>query len=289
MRTEPVSAMLGVELVDFDLARPCSPDEQAELRQLFCEHHLLLVRGDGVTPEDQTRFVGYFGPVHRVASGAVETYISNRADRALGTGTMRLLWHSDGTYGLRPGIATSLWAQEVSPDSSPTAFVNGVRTLDELPPALRARIEPLHAFHLRDTQAEPTGRWREEDIPVDAAPGRFAHHVHPIVYPMPHNGQDTLLVNEFLTSHVVELPRDESEALLQELFAHLYADENVYTHWWQNDEVILWDNLALQHNRPVDMGSGVRHLRRQSLDGWYADDGVLDWTETARAYVAPSG
>jgi len=121
MRTEPVSEVLGVELVDFDLARPGNPDERAELRRLFCEHHLILVRGDGVTDEDQTRFVGSFGPVHRVATGATETYISNRPDRMMGTGTARLLWHSDGTYGARPGIATSLWAQEVSSDSSPTS------------------------------------------------------------------------------------------------------------------------------------------------------------------------
>ena len=92
-------------------------------------------------------------------------------------------------------------------------------------------------------------------------------------------------MTELFTSHIVELPRDESEALLQELFSTLYADDNVYTHTWQNNDIIIWDNLALQHSRPVDMGSAPRHLRRQSLDGWYTDDGVLDWQETARAYA----
>ena len=285
MRVVPVSEMLGVQLEDFDFTRECSPAEQAELREIFCEYHLIVVRGQAVTADDQTRFVGNFGPVHRVKSGALATAISNREDRAVGTGTSRLLWHSDGTYGLRPGIATSLWAEEVSADSSPTTFVNGVRVLNELAPDLRARIEPLHAVHLRDTHVEPTVRWREEDIPADAPPDRFGRHEHPIVYPLPHTNQQTLLVTELFTSHVPELPSDESEALLQELFACLYADANVYTHDWQTDDVIIWDNLALQHSRPVDMGSAPRHLRRQSLDGWYTDDGVLDWTETALPYA----
>jgi taurine dioxygenase len=287
MRVEPLSDMLGVELVDFDLVHPRDPEEQAELRRLFCEHHLLLIRGQDVDDADQTRFVGCFGPVHRVATGAEASYISNRPDRMLGTGTTRLLWHSDGTYGARPGIATSLWAEDVSPDSSPTAWVNAVRVLEELPAALRARIETLNAVHLRDTEAEPTVRWRVEDISADASPERFARHTHPIVYPMPHTDQRTLLVNELLTSHIADLPRDEGEALLQELFGLLYADANIFTHRWEKDDVIIWDNLALQHNRPVDMGSGVRHLRRQSLDGWFTDDGVLDWTETARLYAGP--
>ena len=69
MRVEPLSEALGVELSDFDIARPCSTAEQAELRDLFCEHHLLLVRGQDVTADDQSRFVGYFGPLHAGRTG----------------------------------------------------------------------------------------------------------------------------------------------------------------------------------------------------------------------------
>jgi alpha-ketoglutarate-dependent taurine dioxygenase len=89
-----------------------------------------------------------------------------------------------------------------------------------------------------------------------------------------------------LTSHIVELPEDEGEALLQELFSYLYRDENIYSHVWQNDDIIIWDNLAVQHRRSRDMGTGPRHLRRQSLDGWYRDDGsILDWRDTVVLYV----
>ena len=122
MHVVPVSEALGVELRDFDLQRPCDLTEQAELRALFCEHHLLLVRGQDVTADDQSRFVGYFGPLHARADGMKETFVTNVADDGAPprTGTARLIWHQDGTYGLRPGIATSLWAQEVAADAVPT-------------------------------------------------------------------------------------------------------------------------------------------------------------------------
>ena len=296
MRVEPLSEALGVRLLDFDVKAPCDPAQQSELRELFCRHHLLLVRGQDVNGDDQARFVGHFGPLHVRADGMQETYVSNvtaAGTTTTRTGTAKLLWHQDGTYGLRPGIATSLWAQEVAEDSVPTLFANAVRSLERLPAALRARIEPLHALHLRDTVEERTDhRWREREIPADAR-DRFLRHEHPIVYSLPHTEQQTILVNQLLTSHIVELPGDEGEALIQELFARIYADENAYVHRWQTGDLIIWDNLALQHCRPAEMGSAVRRLRRQSLDGWHTEGGVLDWRETVvdfrdRARAAPA-
>jgi taurine dioxygenase len=220
-----------------------------------------------------------------------ETYVTNVTEEGAAaprTGTARLIWHQDGTYGLRPGIATSLWAQEIAPDAVPTLFANSVRALARMPADLRMRIEPLHAMHLRNLRDERTDyRWREENVPSDAEPGQFLRHEHPIVYRLPHTDQQTILVNQLLTSHVVELPREEGETLIQELFSVIYAEDNVYAHHWQTSDLIIWDNLALQHCRPLEMGRPVRRLRRQSIDGWYTDDGLLDWQETVVAHVAP--
>jgi taurine dioxygenase len=284
MHTVPLSKSLGVELPEFDIKQPCSPREQATLRRLFCEHHLLLVRGQAVTAEDQHRFVGYFGPIHEVANGNDGTYVTNRGGHPTGAGTGkvpgRLLWHSDGVYGPQPGIATSLWGQEVWPDSVPTGFANAARAFERLPEGLCRRIEGLHAVFLRDLDVERTDhRLREAEIRCHA-PGRFTRHVHPVVWQMPHTNQKVLLINELMTSHIVELPPEEGEALIQELFSRMYAADNVYTHYWQSNDLIIWDNQALQHCRPV-MGDVPRHLRRLAIDGWYTDEGLLEWRASA--------
>ncbi len=282
MQVVQLSEALGAELVDFDVTRPPSPAEQAELRELFRRHHLLAVRGQDVTEEDQNRFVGSFGPIHTsAATGTLAAYVTNGDQRLVGVGTTELLWHNDGTYGAHPGIGTSLWGQDVETGAVPTMFTNAVGVLEHLPEELRARIEPLHALHMKDTAVERTNRrWRAVEMEPDAAPGRYVTYVHPIVYQPPHLDEQTILVNELQTSHVVELPAEEGEELLQELFARLYAPEVIYRHEWRPNDIIIWDNLALQHCRPTEMGTVRRHLRRQSLDGWFTGDGVLEWHDT---------
>jgi taurine dioxygenase len=279
MQVNPLSEVLGVELVDFDITRPCDPQEQAELRRLLAQHHLIAVRGQELTEDDQSRFVGYFGPLHTLRSGGIAGYVTNKGGGIVGTGTDELLWHVDGGYGPHPGLATSLWAQESGDQSAPTSFANGVRALAQLPTDLRARIEPLSTLHMKDTwDLRGDHRWRMVDLP-DAEPGRIVSQEHRIAYQLPYCDHQTLFVNQQQTSHVVGLPPEESEALLQELWSRMYADDNVYFHHWQTNDLVIWGNSALHHARRA-MGTTPRHLRRQSLDGWYTDDGVLDWPES---------
>ena len=71
-----------------------------------------------------------------------------------------------------------------------------------------------------------------------------------------------LLVNRMMTDEVVGLPPAEGEALLQELFAHLEAPEIVYRHAWRPDDLVIWDNRALQHARMNFDPAQKRVLRR---------------------------
>ncbi|MGE3690094.1 MAG: TauD/TfdA dioxygenase family protein [Novosphingobium sp.] len=284
MRIRKLSTELGTELLDYDPTRPSSPEEQAQLRALFCEHHLLLIRGQAPTIADQDRFTRYFGPLSLMRNGEHAGHVSNLGpdkdyDGAVVTGQSRLLWHADGTYGVNPGIGTSLLAVEVTPETTPTQFVSAAGALQRLPPALRQRIEGLKAVHYRKISLEQTNkRIRIEDIPADEAKGAtFRGYEQPLIYRLPHAEIDVLFVNELATSHIVGLDPQEGEGLIQELFSQIYQAEYVYTHHWQPGDLLIWDNIALQHCRPQDLGEAPRHLRRLSLDGWNGPDGVLDW------------
>jgi len=279
MRGRPLSDALGIELLDFDITRPCSPEDQAELRRLFLEHHLLLVRGQNPSNEDQNRFTQYFGPLSAMQDNGDAGYVSNKTNVGPAgdkntpikvTGTEKLLWHADGTYGPHPGIGTSLLAKEVSPESTPTLFANAVRALETLPADLRARIETLRAVHMRDTGTARTSvPFRDTLMPKDAAPGQIRSYEHPVIYQGPHLEKPVL--------YVVGLDRAEGDALLETLRNHVTRPDNVYTHHWQVGDIVIWDNIALQHCRPADMGTAPRHLRRLSLDGWNTGKGVLEW------------
>jgi taurine dioxygenase len=66
-----------------------------------------------------------------------------------------------------------------------------------------------------------------------------------------------------MTDNIPELPADESEALLEDLFAHLYDQAITWEHEWHQGDLVMWDNLAMQHARPVvDEDGPVRTLRK---------------------------
>jgi taurine dioxygenase len=64
---------------------------------------------------------------------------------------------------------------------------------------------------------------------------------------------------------VVGAERDEGRALLDELFAHLYSDRYRYEHRWAVGDLVLWDNLAVQHARPSVADPEPRILRRVTM------------------------
>jgi taurine dioxygenase len=283
MRTVPLSEAVGAELVDFDITGPSSPEERYELRRLFCRYHLLLVRGQELTPEDHDRFVASFGPLQANRAGAAAGFVTNREDdsRSLFPVSHRLLWHNDGAYGPVPGIATSLWAVEVSLDASPTLFANVVEVVDTLPPRLRAGVAGCRVQNARDTAFDRTyERVPLQEILDTDDPDRYVTYEHPLLFQPPHLSRPAIIASEQMTTHVVGLPVEEGDLFLQELYGHMYAADNVYTHHWQPQDVVIWDNIALHHARPQEVARTTnRHLRRQCIDGWYRGDGSLvDWT-----------
>jgi taurine dioxygenase len=286
MQAVPLSEALGAELVDVDIRSSLSAEEQAELRRLFRRYHLLLVRGVELTAEDHDRFVGSFGPLQKDRAGDSAGYVTNKDHpRSLfGKEMFRLLWHSDGAYTPRPGIATSLWAEEASPTATPTEFANAVEIVDRLPADLRAKVERYRIMNVRDTAFNRTyERVPRDEILNTDDPERYATYVHPVLFDPPHLERRAVIASEYMTCQVVDVTAEESDAFLEELFGHLYADDNVYTHQWQSNDVVIWDNIALHHGRPreVDLDT-PRHMRRQCIDGWYTDDGdVIDWTLSA--------
>ena len=89
--------------------------------------------------------------------------------------------------------------------------------------------------------------------------------VHPLVLVHPRTGTPILYVGEMQAERVVELDEQASRDLLDELLAHLYRPEHRYDHAWAVGDVVVWDNLALQHGRGAVTDDGPRTLRRVAL------------------------
>ncbi|MCC7274724.1 MAG: TauD/TfdA family dioxygenase [Alphaproteobacteria bacterium] len=255
LQTRPVSPALGVEILDLDLSRPIAAATAAELLELYRRHHLLLLRDQRIDEDDQLRFAELFGPISRRSPAmqkAKAAYVSNsRPDGILGQG--ELFFHSDNTFFVHPLKAIGLYGIEIPPTGGDTLFANCVAVYDALPPALKARLDGLFSYQLFDYDGDYARRSVEEGTPADAP-----RAVHPLVWTDPDTGRRAVFLSEHTTVRILGLPVAEGEALIAELRGRISDPRFGYRHRWRAGDMLLWDNVVLQHARePFD----TRHRR----------------------------
>jgi len=264
MRITPLSPVLGALVEHFD-PRDCGEEDWETLRKtLFESHHLLLLRGLALSDVEHVAFCARFGPLGKVGHDNSKpfSYISNmRPDGILGP--IAASWHFDYSFTASPLEAISLYGSDVSGNGAPTLFANARRAAATLPPALAARLRGLkvrNGIDVRSPEKEAGVRVRMKRL--DAS---YPHHVRDVLWPHWRTGEPLLSVNEQQSDAILGLPESESAALIEELFAHLYAPDNVHAHHWQPDDLLIWDNHALHHARPEVGETQARTLRRVSV------------------------
>jgi len=254
----PVSAALGAEVRGLDLREPLGEAERSALLRAWRRAHLLLIRAPDLAERDQIRFVGEFGAVidESMEGSGGASYVSNR--RADGFSRQgELYFHSDLAFTPEPLHTISLYALEIPASGSATLFANAMLAARGLPARLRELCAGLRARHLFDLVAQLQDvRYRLEAFP------QAAQAVHPVLLPHRESGEPILFVGQMQTDRILELGDAESDALLDELLAHLYRPEHVYEHSWTPGDLVLWDNWALQHGRRSFEATQARTLRR---------------------------
>lgn len=262
-RAERVHDALGAEITGVDLRNGCDDVLAGWLRERLAEHHLLVFRDVPLAPEHQRALLARLGEVvDETGDGRGWSYVSNvRADGVLAEGR-QLLFHADNLFTAEPLGVLSLYGERIEGPGAPTRFANAERAWRELSAGSRSRLEGLDVVNLSGFAG---GWYRYRDAEV--AP----HHpraVHPLVARNPRTGRPAVRAGEQQTDRVLGLDPEESEAVLQELFSYLYAPDNVHEHHWRTDDLLVWDNLALQHGRPALAAGGERTLRRVvAVDG----------------------
>jgi taurine dioxygenase len=95
-----------------------------------------------------------------------------------------------------------------------------------------------------------------EFLPQQRRPAILAH---------PRTREPLLYISEMQTARIEGLDEADSDATLCALFEALYAPEHVYEHRWQNGDLLIWDNYALQHARCDLTGMIPRTLQRVAV------------------------
>ncbi|CAN5555366.1 TauD/TfdA family dioxygenase [soil metagenome] len=262
-------AAVGAEIVGLDISRPISDSDFARIHRAHLDHHVLVFRDQRVSPEAHIDFSRRFGPLEihvlhqfQLADHPEILIVSNIKENGqpIGLGDAGVYWHSDISYKPKPSLGSLLHAQELPSEGGDTLFADQHLAWEALSPELQQRILPLRAEHsylakYEELRAKNPWRPKLSQAQID----QVAPAVHPIVRTHPETGRKALFVSEHFTTRIVDLPKDEGDALLAELFAHSVRPEFIYRHQWQPHDLVFWDNRSLMH-----LAAGTPdHLRRR--------------------------
>ena len=164
-----------------------------------------------------------------------------------------------------PPKATALHPVSLPSSGGDTQYVNMHNAYDDLPAAMKRRIDGLRAVHVWESKysprkMRPLARQSSEALPP---PG-----IHPIVRLHPENGRKALYLNPVRMESIPGMPDDEALALIKELMAHATQKKYEYRHQWRYGDMVIWDNRSVMHqaNGDYDMNE-TRHLYRLMIVG----------------------
>jgi taurine dioxygenase len=266
---------LGAEVRGLDLRRPLDAAAVEAVRRAWLDHGVLLFRGQEISPEDHIRFSRYFGPVedyplvhYRHPEHPEIFLLSNRDMEGKPSQTRNAgrHWHSDLSFTARPAMGSLLRCIEIPDIGGDTLFANQYLAYEALTPAFRGLIDGLAAVHelfskTRDLKNLDQGQVRD----LKKANPRI---VQPVVRVHPETGRKALYVSAAVTTRIVGMTQEESDAILDFLFAHQTQVHFTYRHRWQPNDIVMWDNRCTLHMAvPDNDHRQTRLMHRTTITG----------------------
>jgi taurine dioxygenase len=158
-------------------------------------------------------------------------------------------------------MASILRLETVPPTGGDTLFASTAAAYEALSTPMKRMLDGLTATH------DGGPNYRDRSRRAGGAGGEFPSASHPVVRTHPETGRKALFVNEAFTSHIDDLPRDESEAILRYLYAHMAKPRFQCRFRWQPDSVAMWDNRCTLHHAMWDYFPQTRHGYRVTVIG----------------------
>jgi taurine dioxygenase len=276
----PIGDALGARITGLDLARPLTRETLGFVLRAIGTYGVLCFPDQDLDPAAQAAFSRQFGELEVHVSGAFQVpgqpevmILSNVIEngKPIGLGDAGQDWHTDMSFSRTIAFVNVLYALKVPRRDGRvlgcTEFCDMAAAFDDLPRALQTRLATLTATHdfekfwemMRARAGDGTTR-----APLTEAQRRSKPPVsQKMVLTHPLSGRKLLYVNPGYATKIDGLPRDESDALLEYLFAHQTQPKYRYAHAWHEHDVLLWDNLRTIHNAVADYRADEpRYIRR---------------------------
>jgi len=274
---EPLSAALGADVKGVDLSRLPDATTLRLIQDAWAKHLVLRFRGQQLSDPQLEKFSALLGPLDEVPPYTAEvssnvdsdfvTVISNVLENGTPIGELgnsEAVWHTDMSYVELPPMASALFALEVPASGGDTGFCNMYKAYETLEEEVRERIAGLECKH--DSTRTASGGIRkgyQAEYPPRQAPGAL----HPLVRVHPVTRRKALFLGRRQNADIPSLPLEDSEALLDILWAHAARPEFAWYQKWKVGDLVLWDNRCVMHRRDEFDGSQRRVMHRTQIAG----------------------
>lgn len=264
-----MAGALGAEIHGLDLGGALSAKDYQGIRNLLNEHEVIFFRDQAISPAQQKALASAFGPLQsHPAYDTVEgfpeiTVLESTPEKP----TKIEAWHSDMTFRQHPPLGTVLRSRITPPKGGDTLWSSMTAAYNGLSLHMQNFLESLTAVHdfshgFRESLAEPGGKERLAEAVAANPPVR-----HPVIRTHPETGKKVIFVNSLFTTHIEDLKPQESEAVLNFLYAHVTTDEYTCRFQWRPNSVAIWDNRSTQHKPVNDYFPAHRRMERITIDG----------------------
>lgn len=257
-----MAGYIGAEIAGVDLAARLSDAAIAEVRSALLKFKVVFFRGQKhVGHKEQIAFAARFGEVTYAHPHEDEPFEgfpeilavdTRRYERLFGRrlASYESRWHTDVTAAVNPPAASILRAERVPQIGGDTSWTNLVAAYENLSPQLRALADQLRAEHRFGLYLQDSSKYlaRIRENPLVS--------IHPVVRVHPETGERALFVSPGFTSHIVGIPRHESDHLLKLFFEQIARPAFTVRFRWQDGDIAFWDNRATAHLAPQD----IEHL-----------------------------
>jgi len=278
MQITPTRLTLGARVTDLDVSRPLNDAQVAQIIQALGQHGVLEFPEQELSSAQLRQFSACFGELFVSPGGRAQDpefpevmILSNMVENgvALGLPDAGQSWHTDMSYMSMIALSNVLYGLRIPQRDGrvlgATQFRNMHAACAALPAALRERLHGRFGIHdfnkFWDMMRARSGSTRGPLSPEERAkrpPSR-----HPLLLSHPITGREVLYANPGYLVAIEGLAQDESDALIEALFAHQMRDEFLYEFTWSPRSLLMWDNIGTIHNAVADYGPHEpRYIKR---------------------------
>ena len=271
MEFRKLSDGFGIEVFGADLSS-LSTGEFEQVQENFYQHQVLVARAQKLTAAQFLQFARRVGPpephvidqFHHPEHAEI-LILSNVSKNGQPTGLADAgtYFHTDYSYLDVPARATMLYSIQVPKKGGDTLFANQYAAYDELPVALKKKIDPLAALHHYGNRDDQDKSSRTVASVLSGEQEKKVTWVkHRVARPHPVTGRTALYSISGSSFGIEGMPKEEAVALLDELKAHATQEKYQLRLKYGVGDVVIWDNASLLHSATLTDPQDPRTLWR---------------------------